>query len=896
MNKIAKFMQNKFLTGFAFISFNLIYAWVAFIISSISLWDFGRGISLSLVVIVNLNILIPVFAIVLYFKNKTYNNFKKVYRLFFGIEMPVISLCLLRMFLIREITPFVFVLLISFFVAILVQIVEYMNFKPLKKLKFMVLGYETTVILSVYALILSSFFILPKTAELIKEVFTKFLPDIINFIKNIDWANAIDNFIQSFTYFLLSIPSEILLFALIFFFISICVYIFITPFLSLFIYLNGFRKYLKRIADKKIVKNFAIIYIVLMAILSFQPNFDKFSEKIQDYKNANTYEQKIEIAQKSILPYQGIYKIFLTNKYLAKYRYFADNNYDTIKKIYNDTNTGCLYQNIFNVIARPFIFNGTFSASTANQSYQEIFDENIQFAQKKKIRKAVYSTLFNSETGATLLDNDEKCVLLKNRMVKVETFENLPIAKVQIIEEYKNKTTTDKEVYYEMTLPQGSVVTDLKLGDKLQYQGKISPKGAARQTYERQVVNKKDPALLEKTGLRQYTLRVFPVPSGEKQKVCYEYITLIHNGKVQLPDFYERRNVYENLLTTKKYSLNNGSEIKLTENFIEIPDQNISLPIFVKADNEILKLSKADGINDLKNKKIAVLLDTSYSNKTKWKDYLKKDNDYNLLLKQNTVDTYFFNELVSGKTDVFKQKQVNVGRTKKMNAIKYVSNKGYDLIIVLTDSSNFDNSEKLSVESNAPIYLIHKNGKIPPYFNELTNTIIKSNGDIEESIKDVINDYYEKNINSASSCDKDFIWQKVLNNKSETNENKEIKQLAASKIVDEKIKYKNLKDIKNLDEIHSLAKKEKIVTNYSSYIALVNKVQEEQLLMAEKSKNRYNADKKSGVDRFVNNLFDEDDDNDVKAVPEPEEWIMIILGLILLLSIVLYRKKYANGN
>ena len=132
MNKIAKFMRNKFLIGFCFLTFNLIYAWIAFIISSISLWDFGRGVSLPLVVIVNLNILIPILAVILYLKNKTYKNYKKIYRLFFGIEMPLISLCLLRIFLLREITPFFFMLMLSLVIAILVQIVEYTNFKPLK--------------------------------------------------------------------------------------------------------------------------------------------------------------------------------------------------------------------------------------------------------------------------------------------------------------------------------------------------------------------------------------------------------------------------------------------------------------------------------------------------------------------------------------------------------------------------------------------------------------------------------------------------------------------------------------------------------------------------------------------------------------------------------------------
>jgi len=887
MNKITRFFQNSVLHGIFFCIFNLLYVIVATFITSWGFLDFGRGISFPLLLTVNLNILIPIISVIIYVKNNTYRDFKRIYRLFFGIEMPLIFLCIFRIFFLSDITPFFFVLILSVLLTIIVQVIEYTNFMPLKKLKFMALGYETTVILSVYAFILSLFFICPIFWNSLKIIFTDIIPSFLKFY----WLDTILNMLPEI---IVSIPY--ILIGLIFgiFFLSIFVLFLLTPFLSLEIYLKGFKKYLKRIVDKKFVKYFAIIYFFVMAILSFQPNTDKLDKAIGEYKNAKTYEEKVQIAEKSILPYKGFYQLILTNKYLAKYRYFGDNTSDNVKRLYKNEKTGAFLQGIFNTLARPFIYNGRFSSSLANFDYQDIFDENIQLAQKKKVRKAVYSTLDRSDTASTLIDKDAKTVLLTKRKADIEIIPNLPVAKVRITEEYKNKSTTDKEVYYELVLPQGSVITDLKLGKNLEYQGKISPKGAARKTYERQVFNSNDPALLEKCGLRQYTLRVFPVPVRDTQKVSYEYITLIHDEKVELPIIYEKRNVFENIFTVKKYSVNKETEKQLNDDNIKIAQEYINCPVSINTNGVNLSFAPKAQKEDIKNKKIAFLLDTSFSNKTNWSKYLKKDDDFIKLSRYNTVDTYFFNDVVSNKTDINKSKQISIGKTKKLNAINQIAKNDYDLIVLLTDNSNFDSSERKSTDIKIPVYIIHTTSDIPPYFNELTDTVMKSGGDIEKNIEDVINDFSQKQQNnSVISADNDFVWLKGKSLNSVDFGNLELKKLAASKLIDEKIRTENIEDIQVLDKIHNIAKQYGIVTNYSSYIALVNKWQEKQLEQNEKSKDRYKANKKSGADRFVNDF---DEDNDIKAVPEPEEWMMIILGLVLLILFSIYRKNYAKNN
>ncbi len=881
MKYFIKFFTHPVFNVLWFIIFNLFYIVFAFAISSLGFWDFGRGISFPLLFLLNLNIVIPILCVILFFRNN--NNYTvnyNIYNIFWGIEIPVIALISLRVCLLSDITPFFVFLLTAVTLAILVQIIDYADIKPFKKTKVMAFGFEIAVILGIYALILSSFFILPVFFDLIKMICTNFIPYIFSFKWLFEITETFTN-IRFLEAMLLNLPMYIIYFLFFAFFGILFVAIFITPFISLYIYFKNFIKYGRECLNKKIFIIFAVVFIAVTGILAHQPNYAKVESAIEKFQNANVYEQRAEIAKKYVLNNERMFKSAILNRYLAKYRYFEDINYNGIAKNYKNKKTGILIQNIFNFFAGPFLFNGTFNAQKANFDYQILFDSNIQFAFKDKIRKAVYSTLFGSETAATLLDSDAKDVLLVNRKTDIHCKEGIAVVGVE--EEYKNQSTTDKEVYYQFYLPQGSVITDLKLGDKLQFQGKISPKGAARKTYERQVVNFKDPSLLEKSGLNQYTLRVFPIPVKNTQKIRYEYLTLVHNNRIELPNIYERRNVYENFNTKKTFILNDNILQNIKDNSYISVNQKVSLPQNVKIGSNYYSLIENSQKYDVKNKKIAILLDTSFSNKTNWKNFLIKDEAYSDLTKNNTVEIYYFNDLISEKIDINTAQQINIGQTKKINAINKMGD-NYDIIVVLTDGSQFDVSDEKTVNTKIPVYIIHADGKIPPYDNTLTIGIIKSRGDIEKNIKDVLIDYFAKQDKDVLSVTEEYIVKKCGNSDFSNNEN--LKKIITAQVIKDIIRKENINETKVLDYIHKLAKDNKIVTQYSSYIALVDKNQQKLLEYNEKSEDRYIADKKTGADRFVDDkIFDE-----VKAVPEPKEQIMLIIGILLIISVLLKRK------
>lgn len=115
---------------------------------------------------------------------------------------------------------------------------------------------------------------------------------------------------------------------------------------------------------------------------------------------------------------------------------------------------------------------------------------------------------------------------------------------------FSNTTNTPQEAYLEFLLPDAhAVITDLRLGQKLQLPSTVAPRGAARQVYEQGLARRIDPALLEQVGPRQYRLRVFPIPADTDvsegvQSVQMEFTAFIpSNGEISVTTPMTTRNL-----------------------------------------------------------------------------------------------------------------------------------------------------------------------------------------------------------------------------------------------------------------------------------------------------------------------------------------------------------------
>ena len=833
----------KFALGFSIV-FNAVYFLIC--AGSCAFLFNIREIALNIEISIFIILLLPILFTIYSTKNK---NIDKILKFFFAVETPVLLLMLIRLLLLREMTFFYWFLYIGIFLSVIIYIIDLFKENILKERlnNISLLIFEIPVILGVYFCLLSLFFIIPLGAILIQSL-SKLNINIHDVIFNIS------NFrIISLSYLL----EEIYAVLLVLFILLIIVLFFITPLTSAIIYIKEFITKYKENPQKKLCAIWAVVYIILFYCSAFHFSDIDITKKIEMTKNAQNYEQ-LKIVAEKILKDEYIIKNVILDNYLARLRYISDVKDDLIYDFYISANygekTSKVMQNIYTKIAYPFFYNKDFYKRNINEQYKILFDEDIQKGEQKTVSNSVNSTFFAKQEAASLLDVNSKDVKVLSKTVEIEQAQAPDTYKVIITEEYLNRALRNKEVYYEFSLPENAAVTRLRLGNNLQYEGEISAKGAARKTYEAQMVVNSDPALIEKNGVRQYTLRVYPVniyySKDDIQKMSFEYYTELENGKIPLPVIYQSRNVYYGL-GSKYNTYLNGKKIKSNKNdiYVKVKDANPQ--------------STADFANS--DKKIALLLDTSYSNKINWKKYINKE--FPEIKNNKNIDYYFFNKFLSEKfSSLDKEKQVNFAQTARIDAYCSVK-ENYDGIIMLTDTSEYDYSLNSTCENNTPLYIVHidkeHSKKIPPYSIALTNLIYKTKGNVFTDIKSA----YEVVISLASE-----------------KEGNIQPQIKAMEEVNEILRTKNPEDINTKEQIHKIAQENNIVTNYSSLIALVNSSQKEELKENEKSDDKYDADIQTGEDR---NLKAEN----IAAVPEPEDWIYIFLILIMI-SIFALRNKW----
>lgn len=800
------------------------------------------------------NILAPVFILfilpILFFalsavkKDKDFNI-----KFFFGIEIPILLLSFFRMVFVRELTPFYLLLVLSILFCVILYILDLFKIDlKVEKLKSLtVFVYEIPVIMGIYFALISLFYIIP------------IIVNILKFLFKIDYINLFHNIAEFFTefkwsYIAIGFVDLFYLVIILGFLLMLFVVFLAAPITSCIVYLREFFNKYKQNKKLKRCLIFGFLYIFIMALSSFHFSDIDTTKDYQLVKNSKNYEELYSASEK-ILKKQNIIKNSILDEYLSELRYIADTNSKGISDIYSDIglndDLSIAIQSIFDAVTYPFQYHKSFNERTADSTYKELFDEDIQFALKDKISKSVNSTFFTKMEEASLLDVNSKDVKILEKEILIDKTSTENIYKVTITESYRNRTNRNKEVYYEFSLPENAVITRLRLGDNLQYEGTISTKGAARKTYENQIRISVDPALIEKNGLRQYTLRVYPVnPYRGKdfqiQKVSFEYFVKTENGKVALPDVYQVRNAYMSASTKYNVLLDkNAVKISKDDLFVQVKDENSNV------EKTILP----------ENKKIAFLLDTSYSNKIDWKNNLDRNIE-----NTNDVDYYFFNKFLSKKMKSLDDvKQLNFSLTRKYDAYCYLED-NYDAVIMLTDSSVYDSSEYIDCKNNSPLYIVHY-GKIPPYNKALTNLLYKTNGYIFTDIESVykkMSDNNELNYLNGTST--------------------EAEAINAAKEIDKILRTQNTDDIKVKEKIHTISKEAGIVSDFSSYIALVNENQKKELEENEKRADKFEADLKTGEDKNLkqqNNIF---------AVPEPQDWILIFL-MILISTLYVFKNK-----
>ncbi|MEG3861880.1 TIGR02921 family PEP-CTERM protein [Microcoleus sp. herbarium12] len=876
-------------------------------------------------------------------------------RLFYGVEAPLFLLILIRLFLLRELTPAssqiiatVVLCIAAFFWEMCCGYLgeirdtrddgqlqkpnqsqpQFLRFIGEQRIAWLQMGFHSLMlIVGVWAAVLLMFYAIP--VAIFSVIWC--IQITIQFF-SFAWVTP---FLESLKYggwnIILWLPLLLVLFSF------TCSLFVVMPMLYGFLYIHSGRKILQYFSsqygkNKAILGSLGVMaaWLAVFAALQQQPQVKALKMLANPAAN--------DTVRQSLLAKSDVIRSGLVNAYLSDYRYLStvgENNhiYAMYKSLLNlPDGAASTLQNSYNFIMSPFLYQGSDSdVKKAEKLYAGFFDTEIQKGDTEAVKHAVRSTSNREEAKAGLLNVNEEKVWLQSQEVTVT--EKGDWADVQLYEVYKNQTPNLQEVFYYFSLPESAAVTGVWLGDtgdlKRRFAFSVSPRGAAQQVYNQQVRERVDPALLEQVGPKQYRLRAFPIPAKREfsrtqtnapteMNLWLTYKVMRQPQGWAMPVLAEKRNIYWDGNTRRtiagKQVNYRGKEAKKTwlPTFVPAVSQQQLIPRLANlpGENTISAKPLVDANYSLpQGKKIAVILDTSRSMTGETKEvkenfeWLKANS-----LKANTVDLYVASaagmppKLVEdlGSFDVGKLTFYGTLQLKDIlqQFAQLRADRTYDTVFLVSDRHSYELSDdrKTSVSMPSPLWTVHLGG-LPPAYDDGTLKLIQDSGggvatNITEAMQRVATTAASGK--SAITVVDGYVWSYAKTPKVAAgvakitdDENEAFKPIAARQLIAALSKEKTSNQLTQLDAMHSLAKTFKVVTPYSSMIVLVNDAQREQLKAAEAKSDRFDRKVESGKEQLTkpNNPLN------VSGVPEPEEWLLLIVGAIGLLAVFLRQRR-----
>ncbi len=858
-------------------------------------------------------------------------------RLFYGVEAPLFLLCLIRLFLLRELTPASIQIVGTFVVCIAAFLLDlfygYIGQGDFPKgavrsdrisamrrpLAWLQLACHTLMLLvGLYAGILLLFYALPISWVVLVE-FLKF-GWLAELVRMLSWEDLVWNW---------WLPIGFLLFC----FSSTLFMVMPSAFTALYLY-SGRRVWTafatqygrnRAIAGSVTV---VIAWVAIFLVLQQQPQTQAFAL----LKNPAPTDS----SRQALLAKSDTIRSGLLNAYLSSYRYLsnrAENNH--IGQMYISAFNWAqpeaqVLQNIYNQLMSPFLYNGSRSdGEKAAKLYAEFFDQPIQRAEQEAIQHALQSTANRDEAKAGLLNINQKKVWLRSQQLTVKPQGDW--ADIELHEVYDNQTTNLQEVFYSFSLPESAVITGLWLGDtanlKKRFPFQVSPRGAAQKVYNAQVRERVDPALLEQVGPRHYRLRAFPIPpkpsvvrgnvpnQPKEMHLWLTYKVMQQDAGWAMPQLGEKRNIFWTKDTKRIY---NGQTVKRSEDW---------LPSFISANGKPqptlhqVNLPSGDRISakPLANqdysfpqgKRFAVVLDSSRSMASHAKELSQTfswlnekgfaDNDF----ANNDADLYLTASpgAQPKRIDDIRRfdpaKMTFYGTLQPKQILQQFAqlrgDTSYDAVLVVTDEGSYELSDdKTDVPAiTAPLWMIHVGGKLPAAYDDATLRAIQdSRGGVSTEIPEVMQRLATQAAlgDSVVSVVDGYAWSMEKQPQDTSLPTGAISKngfepVAARQLVLGLSKEKAEEQLVQLDTMHTVAKSFEIVTPYSSMIVLVNDQQREALKKAEQQSDRFDRKVENGNEQLTQPF----NPLNVSGVPEPEEWML--LGMVAIALVFISRRQ-----
>jgi len=578
----------------------------------------------------------------------------------------------------------------------------------------------------------------------------------------------------------------------------------------------------------------------------------------------------------------------------------------------------------------------------AAKLYQKFFDQTIVEGERREIVHAVRNTWSLDQAEAAWQAVDEREVYLLRQEVQIN--EHNDWAEVELYEVYQNQTAERQEVIYYFNLPESAVLTGVWLGnspdrgERFEYQ--VAPRGAAQAVYRNETLELRDPALLEQIGPRQYRLRVFPVMplrmswNDENSRALIDeapplylwvtYQTLATEQGWPMPRLALKRNIFWDKDTVR---LLNGAPLK-TDREAWLPE---SIPTTLPATPQPHQIDLPDGQRVLAvpasqvdlpafptGLRLAVVLDRSHS-MTAHADLVTTELDrlQELAGTDANIDIYLTASPYRGEPP----SRVNITDL-DMNEIVYFGGQNaaellaqfddlrvddsYDAVLVFTDGSGYELGEnEIDVPiPPAPVWMVHMGRDLPlGYDDETLEAIQASGGGVVGNLEQALSRLAVALVDGHESTGLEpinrdlidgYLWTVQPAGQTESlglepqPEEAGFSAFAARRLIlAEMQRYGgDLSQVSTLDNLHAMAQEFSIVTPYSSMIVLVNVEQQRLLDHLAEGSDRYEREFEQLKDTVPSTS------TPLTGVPEPHEWLLIGLAVILLLMYA-SRKKLA---
>ena len=606
------------------------------------------------------------------------------------------------------------------------------------------------------------------------------------------------------------------------------------------------------------------------------------------------------------------YREKLTDIYLAQYRYFWD-----FSEIDGFASAKSLPSGFL-----PFVYHGSADGMEQDQiraerAYLNIFDMPILQGEAQRIARAAYAANAMPWRQSPEAGSDERQVRLTQQELSLH--EDGEWADMELHEVYFNPEPRAQEISLHFSLPPGAVITGLWLSDDTtkKFSAAVSPRGAAQKTYNEIKRAGQDPALAEQLGPNLYRLKVFPIPAnrGGAREVMHMWLRvrmLKQDDAVwRLPVMHEARNLTWDKKTTL-YSQNGVVGPKIDAWLPEsLPVTQKSKPVhaYTAVNGKTIAMLPRDHSLPQPECNLSVLVDTSGSMRERQAEILTAANEISRLCKGKGVtyalwdtDLAHFHEDLGDVDSLAKalRSQAFAGSldARVLMAVTPPRRDAATAAVVLTDATLFRNKDEASdyAAVTVPTWFLLLGQKFP---NNLSEPLLKRQyevgGGVTFDVPSTLRAVTAYQITAAQAdildIDERYTWQ-IFNTPGQTTASGE--PLATHKRIMHAIRQGQAKTTPGLDILQEMAVQAHIVSPYSSMLVLVAEWQQQLL---ERNKNAADRFERTHEQEPVSrplprpelggisaNLFT------VKAVPEPEEWALMIAASCFLL-VYLYKRR-----